>query len=390
MIKIERSLSISKIEKLYHTLLESHEEHLDLQLPKTIEQSDFSSFFAFIQFFATWVRNPKSGKLKLPLEPNSTSHQITEYLNDNELAYPCIALSWEKEIVDSQNNNIKLSLRDPSKNYFDKMDFLALKGLSVPLFCFDHDKSGRGLSKYFYTQTKQFVSEDNLGFNLFRAFQKIGTFNVQVFRNSIKDNLSAFDGIIHELFYNTHEHARTNEDGHNLYPNIRALYLKFHKKQPLKYIEQYRNSPSIVEYFQSDFQMNKSDELYFVEISVVDSGPGFAKRFLNVSEYNFSIEDEVEVIKKCLYRHNTSAKGLASETKGVGLDRVLQTLDRKGFIRIKSGRVDICRNMVSNNYEHPLNPEEIVVKDWKNNNADFIEHPAAQGSLISILYPLEY
>lgn len=390
MIKIERNLSLSKIDKLYQTLSDSKEGLIHIQLPKTTEQNDFSSFFAFIQFFSTWLRNPKSGNLKLPLESNSTGQEIEDYLNDNELAYPCIALCWEKDIVDLQDNNLKLKLRDPSKHYFEKMDFLGLKGLSVPLFCFDHDKSGRGLSKYFYSQDKQFVSEDNLGFNLFRAFQKIGTYNMQVFRKSTQSSLSSFDAIIHELFLNTHEHARTNEDGHYLYPNIRALFLKFHKKQPLKYIEQYRSIPSVVEYFQSDFKMNESDELYFIEISVVDSGPGFVKRFLNTSELNFSIEEEVEIIKKCLFRHNTSAKGLASETKGIGLDRVLQTINNKGFIRIKSGRVDICRNMISDTYENPKSSHEIILKDWQNNNSTFIGHIPAEGSLISILYPLEY
>lgn len=388
MIKIERNITIPKINKLYFELESRKEAIIDIQLPKKIEKLDFGVLFSFLQFFATWVRHEKSGKLHLPV---NGSDEAKIYLEDNEFVYPSIALSWEKEIIDKDGRKIKNELKATSKSYFERMDFFELNGNSVPIYCFDHDKSNRGLSRNFYKNNRELVSEDSLGFNLFKAFQKIGSFNKLVFRNSIKKNLDSFNAIIHELFANTHEHAKTNELGHNLYPNIRAVQLKFHKIRIDKYIELYQDFKGLVEYFQSDFKLNELRELYFVEISILDSGPGLVKRYKGISNYSISINEEVDVIKECLHRHNTSVLGLKGENKGIGLDRVLQTIDEKGFVRIKSGRIDIFRNMKTLRYFHHEKATDIMLYDWQNNSpSNFTVNPATEGTLISIFYPLEF
>lgn len=388
MIKVERNITIPKINKLYTELDSDKAEGIDFYLPKKIEKLDFGVLFSYLQFLATWIRNEKSGKLYLPV---SSVEEAIDYLDDNEFVYPSLVLAWEKEIVDSEGKNLKNALKEPSKRYFEKMDFFELKGRSVPIFCFDHDKSNRGLSKHFYKNSRELVSEDGLGFNLFRAFQKIGSHNTSVFRNSIKSNFDTFIAIIHELFANTHEHAKTNEFGHNLYPNIRAVQLKFHTKKIENYIELYHDFEGMVDYFNSGFKVNELGDLYLVEISILDSGPGLVKRYKGLSEYSISINDEIEIIKECLYRHNTSAEGLQGEVKGIGLDRVLRSIDGKGFVRIKSGRADIFRDMKTQRYVHHERASDIQLNDWQTNSTtDFTINPPAEGTLISIFYPLEY
>lgn len=388
MIKIERNITIPKINQLFAELDSCATEKIDLYLPKKIEKSEFGVLFSYLQFLATWVRNEKSGKLHLPV--NSIEEAIT-YLNENEFVYPSIVLSWEKEIIDINGNNLRSVFKEPSKKYFEKMDFFELKGRSVPIFCFDHDKSNRGLSKHFYKNSRELVSEDGLGFNLFRAFQKIGSHNPSVFRNSIKSNFDSFIAIIHELFANTHEHAKTNELGHNLYPNIRAIQIKFHTKKIENFIELYHDFKGMVDYFNSGFKVNDQGDLYLIEISILDSGPGLVKRYKGKSEFNIKINEEIEIIKECLYRHNTSAEGLRGEVKGIGLDRVLKTIDGKGFVRIKSGRADVFRDMKNQRYVHHERASDIQLNDWQNNSTtDFAVYPPAEGTLISIFYPLEY
>ena len=388
MIKIERNITIPKINNLYTALNSTSTDILDLYLPKKIDKLDFGVLFSYLQFLATWIRDERSGKLHLPV---NTAEEAVAYLDDNEFVYPSLVLAWEKEILDSEGKVLKSTLKKPSKRYFDKMDFFELKGRSVPIFCFDHDKSNRGLSKHFYKISRELVSEDSLGFNLFRAFQKIGSHNPSVFRNSIKSNFDSFIGIIHELFANTREHAKTNELGHNLYPNIRAIQLKFHTKSIANYIEIYHDFKGIVDYFNSGFKVNELGDLYLVEISILDSGPGLVKRYKGLSKYNIPINEEIDIIKECLYRHNTSAEGLQNEVKGIGLDRVLRTIDGKGFVRIKSGRADVFRDMKNQRYVHHIKASDIQLNDWQNNSTtDFTVHPPAEGTLISIFYPLEY
>jgi len=388
MIKVTANISIPIIQNLYSELATSTEAVIDVHLPKKIEKLDFGVLFSYLQFLATWVRNNRSGKLHLPV--NSLDEAI-EYLDSNEFVYPSIVLAWEKEIVNANGENIKSELKNPSKEYFTRMDFFDLKGTSVPIYCFDHDKSNRGLSRHFYKNFRELVNETTLGFNLFNAFKKVGDFNKGVFRTGVKDQYDAFIAIIHELFTNTHEHAKTNELGYNLYPNIRALQLKFHKKPINKLIEQFQEYKGLVDYFNSGFTPNNLGELYLLEISILDSGPGFFKRYKKVGDFNLNITDEVEIIKQCLYRHNTSAEGFRGEIKGIGLDRVLQTIDGKGFIRIKTGRADVFRDMKNIRYHHHDNASEIQLNDFQNNSTiDFTVYPAAEGTLLSIFYPLEF
>lgn len=388
MIKVTGNISISKIQNLYSELDASNEGVIDVQLPKKIEKLDFGLLFSYLQFLATWVRDSRSSKLHLPV---NCAQEAIEYLENNEFVYPSIVLAWEKEIVNANGEKIKSELKNPSKDYFNRMDFFNLKGTSVPIYCFDHDKSNRGLSRHIYKNFRELVNETTLGFNLFNAFKKVGDFNKGAFRAGVKDHYDAFIAIIHELFTNTHEHAKTNELGYNLYPNIRALQLKFHKKPINKFIEQFQDYAGLVDYFNSGFKTNNLGELYLLEISILDSGPGFVKRYKKLSDYNLNISEEVEIIKQCLYRHNTSAEGFRGEIKGIGLDRVLQTIDGKGFVRIKTGRVDVFRDMKNNRYHHHDNANEIQLNDFLNNSTnDFTVNPASEGALLSIFYPLEF
>ncbi|MBK1439675.1 hypothetical protein JHJ32_06740 [Parapedobacter sp. ISTM3] len=388
MIKIHGTISLTKIQNLYSELASSNDAVIDVHLPKKIEKLDFGLLFSYLQFLSTWVRNNRSGKLYLPV--NNTEEAI-EYLDNNEFVYPSIVLAWEKEIVNANGENIKGELKNPSKEYFNRMDFFDLKGNSVPIYCFDHDKSNRGLSRHLYKNFRELVNETTLGFNLFNAFKKVGDFNKGVFRTGVKGHYDDFIAIIHELFTNTHEHAKTNELGYNLYPNIRALQLKFHKKPINKFVEQFQDYAGLVQYFNSGFNVNPQGDLYLLEISILDSGPGFVKRYKRISDYNLNIAEEVEIIKQCLYRHNTSADGFRGEIKGIGLDRVLQTLDGKGFVRIKTGRADVFRDMRNNRYHHHDNASEIQLNDFQNNSkSNFTVYPAAEGTLLSIFYPLEF
>ncbi|WP_126970225.1 hypothetical protein [Gynurincola endophyticus] len=388
MIKVTGNISIPKIQNLYSELAASNGAEIDVHLPKKIEKLDFGLLFSYLQFLATWVRNNRSGKLHLPV---NTIAEAIEYLDRNEFVYPSIVLAWEKEIVNAKGEKIKSELKNSSKEYFNRMDFFDLKGTSVPIYCFDHDKSNRGLSRHLYKNFRELVNETTLGFNLFNGFKKVGDFNKVAFRTGVKNHYDDFIAIIHELFTNTHEHAKTNELGYTLYPNIRAMQLKFHKKTINKFIEQFQDYSGLVDYFNSGFTPNNLGELYLLEISILDSGPGFVKRYKKISDYNLNISEEVEIIKQCLYRHNTSADGLTGEIKGIGLDRVLQKLDGKGFVRIKTGRADVFRDMKNNRYHHHHNASEIQLNDFQNNSTNnFTVYPAAEGSVLSIFYPLEF
>ncbi len=386
-LKIKQNITLAYLNELYQKLEKfSNENLLDLVLPTKITHKDFSVFPSFLQFIATWVRQPNSGNLYLPI---TEFKNLEEYL-DQEFVYPIVVLSWEKKIFNTEGKNIKSLLKGLSKDYFSRMEYLKLKqNDSVPIYCFDHDLSKRGYSRFFYNSDKSLVSEEELDFNLYPVFKKVGSFNKGVFQNSIKNKIDDFSKITHELFFNTDEHARTDIDFQNLYPNIRAAYFRFQKRKLNSYLNQYKDSNTLYKYLNSNLPLNENSEVYFLEISILDSGPGLARRYGNITDLNsISINREVELIKECLYKHNTSSVGIRKERKGLGLDRVLKTISGKGFLRIKSGRVDVIRDMRNKPYVRSENSVGIKLTDWNNSDNTFSEHPECSGSLISLIYPL--
>lgn len=388
VIKIKQAVTLEYIENLYIELSDANKnEEIDIRLPSKILQSDFSLLVSFLQFISTWLRKEKSGNLHLPLKSNI---EFEDYLNQ-EFVYPVVVLCWEKSIFDDNGKNIKNDLKKLSQDYYNKMEYLQLKSNeSIPIYCFDHDLSKRGYSRFLYELNKVVVSEEALDFNLYPVFEKIGNyFNREVFKKSIRPVIEDFAKITHELFLNTDEHARTDVNGHNLYPNIRSVYFKFHKRTLKNYKRDYKKNKGLLEYFNSKLALNDQSELYLFEISVIDSGPGLSKRFEGINSLSsLSLLEEVETIKKCLFKHNTSSTGIHKKNKGLGLNRVLKTIDDKGFLRIKTGRVDIFRDMRNERYLNAEQPKDISLYDWNNNSIEFTEHEEVEGTLISIIYPL--
>ena len=390
MIELRSTITIPKIIALYRELKgDDPVGSIDLKLPVSLSQNHFGVVFSLLQFIASWMRTPSSGRLILPVK---TPEEAIEYLK-NEFVYPAVVLSWEKEILNLNGENIRGLLKKPSQDYYRELDFFNNKEHhSIPVYCFDHDLSKRGKSRVFYDLNNRLMTESNMDFTLHPAFEKLANrFNKMVFKASVKDELSTFYGIIHELFSNTHEHARTNEKGYNLYPNIRALYIKFHNTTIAKYLETYQEFPGLVKFFSSAFKVNDNKQLYLVELSVLDSGPGLYKRYTGASDYADTIKEEVDIIKQCLYIHNTSSTEINKNNKGYGLDRMLQLIDGKGFVRIKTGRADVFRDMKNHRYVAHENYSAIQLNDWQNDSAaDFTVNESSAGTLISIFYPLEY
>ncbi|MBR9845935.1 MAG: hypothetical protein GYB35_07425 [Algicola sp.] len=387
-IYIKQNVTLDYIETLYDELF-SHEKEktIDIKLPKKILQSDFSVLASFLQFVSTWLRKNNSGNLHLPV---NEAEEFSEYLKQ-EFVYPTIVLCWEKQVLNEGGINIRNKLKKLSQDYFNKMEYLELKSNeSIPIYCFDHDLSKRGYSRFLYELDKTVVSEEVLDFNLYSVFEKIGNyFNKEMFRRSIRPVMEDFAKITHELFLNTDEHARTDINGNNLYPNIRSVYFKFHKRTLKNYKRDYKKNIGLINYFDSGLPLNDISELYLFEISVIDSGPGLTKRFEKINDLDsITLKEEVESIKKCLFKHNTSSIGINKKNKGLGLNRVLETIDEKGFLRIKTGRVDVFRDMRNSRYIKANSPEEIILNDWNSNSQEFTKHKNAEGTLISIIYPL--
>lgn len=385
-IKVKRHITLFYIEELYRLVAETADPVI-IHLPKDTDRINFGVIPSFIQFFATQIRRNRFTKVVLPY---SDIDELNRYI-EAEFVYPCIVLAWDIFITDENNNDLKTHLSSISQQYFSKLEFLQVKALrSLSLYSFDHDITQRGLSRFFYDSNFNLTSLDQLEFNLYPIFNKItSAHNAQESKKNLSPILIDLTEIIYELFKNTHEHGKSDLSGGYLFPNIRNVTLKTIRKKRSSYLGDNSLSKSAKEYFKNQIPLTEQGDFIMLEISVLDSGIGMVKKISNIQNLTeISIEDEVRWAKECLLKHRTSSSSYATTIKGQGLDKVMQLLDGKGFLRIRSGRLDLFRSFISDPYIESNDVSEVVLKDFVSNDLEWQEHPEVSGTLHSFYYPL--
>lgn len=394
MISIDNSITIEKIESLYEVLHGAEKKNkLNLRLPKNIATEDFSLIPSLIQLISTWIRVVKDGDLLTNISNQNDESELRDFVAHG-VGFPAVVLAWyDRKMFDNEGNDVREKLRPLTQSAGIQMQNANYgKGYRNMVACFDHLSEKKGLIDALYKNGEFISKAEDLDFLLGKSLNKVGGFSRAAFNGSILPILPDLKKILFQLLKNTHEWARTDENNNGIEPNIRGMYMLFHKKPLESYIERYKNHKGLSEYFKRlPTKRSKANELCFFEISVFDSGPGLASRLANSPISNLPIDIEVDVIKKCLTKHMTAATGESKLEKGQGLDLVLQTINQKGFIKIRSGHASLFRDMVVNEYENSNNYKDIKVFDWNtNSDSQYTKMEFATGTVISIIYPLDY
>ena len=390
-ITIDKNIRLDELDTLYQQFY-SHvkaDVTVDLLLPKELDNNYVGLVPSLYQYVITWMRYSKSGKLLIDIDKPETTD--FDKLYENELLFPVVSLLWNKNEVYNKTGKINLRpyLKPKNTLFFDKMKAVeSLKGWKLLLTNFDHLSEDKGILPCFEINGAFIANESKLSNSLETGIKQVLGFSQDAEKtyNQVKAHLI---GIAYELMKNTFEWGKDDEYRVPLDPSVRGLLIKFYKKTRTKLKEEFKSHQGLSEYFKSDIlKENVKSELFFLEIDVFDSGVGFVKKFK--SQNPDSNLKDVDIVKKCMIKHNTSAKGLEKDDKGIGLDRMLTILDRKGFLRIKTGKVCLYRNLISHPYKK-LNKESIAemeLFDWKkNSNKEYTTFAEAEGSVITIIYP---
>ncbi|MES2269126.1 MAG: hypothetical protein V4520_20345 [Bacteroidota bacterium] len=391
VIKIKQTLRFLDFDRYYEELnsFRSASEKLDLELPSQISKSFFSITSSLIQFTATWMRSDFCGKLLVDL---TNEPEAIQKIYEEEFFFPIIAMAWNDiQIVNTEGINMRPILRDYQNEFILKMRRISpLKGEKLLLVNLDHFANNNGILPFFETKNQLPTSEisllDSLRLPIINNVLKYSNQN----RNEFLTIFNDIAAIIYELMKNTFEWAKTDENGLPLSPNLRGLYVRFYKKTRAVLLSDYEKDKPISQYFRDEntLQTNESGQIYFIEISVFDSGVGFIRKFKDDDVQPLT---DIEIIKKCLIKNQTSATGVFKDKKGIGLDRILRTLDKKGFLRIKTDKYCLYRNLIESPYQELQKQDfrQVQLNDWYTQNPEvYTTTPFSAGSNISILYPL--
>lgn len=387
-ISIDKNSKFKDIET-YLTRLEEVKDFdvsVDVLLPKTLKYSYFGLVPSLIQFVVTWLRYKKAGKLLIDIEDLS-NESLTE-LYKNELIFPLVILAWNKTgVYTKDGTSLRGYLNPINKLYMEKM----LSGRTIPgnklmLTDFDHLPEDKSLpcfgDKYQFVRTKTQL-KNSLDKGLKEVFAMFPSIPY-----AFEKADDPFITIIYELMKNTFEWGRHDNEKVPLDPNIRGTFLKFIKKKRSALLDEYKWQHGLISFFSSPkLKENNLHELYLLEITVFDGGVGFLKKYKSSNKQAESL-DEIDIIKKCLRKHSTSAVGIDRYEKGLGLDEILYTLDGRGFIRIKTGHSCVYRNLITDTYK---DNEDLSLYDWQTNlENDYTTFKETEGSVITIVYPIAF
>ncbi|MNX78722.1 hypothetical protein D3C86_1103280 [compost metagenome] len=159
-----------------------------------------------------------------------------------------------------------------------------------------------------------------------------------------------------ELMENADLWARTDTTGSIYARGVRAITLRLVDIDDKNRSKFCGSNPSLNTYLQSMLLQKQSawtgtseggrTGRNFIELTIIDSGPGLARRWLAshpdgrsdpTSLDGISLEDEAKAVAKCFQKWGTSSHDV---DRGIGLFAVAKLLrERNGFMRLRTGRL---------------------------------------------------
>ncbi|KRE14243.1 hypothetical protein ASE66_12645 [Bosea sp. Root483D1] len=148
---------------------------------------------------------------------------------------------------------------------------------------------------------------------------------------------------LHELFDNSHAHARTDLSGRRYLRSVRCVNVAERSIPFGKISDGSLGAADLQGYLTRVADVSKSEQhARFLEISVVDSGPGMAARMASTDlDDELDIRQEAELVQACFRIGITSRQ---RRNYGHGLPRVLSVVrEHGGLIRLRTGRLSLYR-----------------------------------------------
>jgi hypothetical protein len=325
----------------------------DLELRTRLELPIPFCFEAgLIQAIVTWGRRAQGTRVVRLVDVDSTSAGFEEALRDI-VASPHVVTAWlfANEIRDAQDKLIDKRALHVFSEHLDSMDrfeFLETQPSSaerVNLLCVQGSR--REFILPFYTRPE-------LGSKL-KSPQEIRLVTQDILVQLLP-RLSAGQAgraatqitpLIFELLENTHLWARADTNNKAYKTGVRALVIRVIADLHKNAISTFAAGNSHLHaYLQQQILSNSKTELRsFVEISVLDSGPGLARRWISTRPrtdsrrqqiFDLSIGEEEDATVECFRKWASSTH---RTERGIGLFAVGSYLKQvDGFMRIRTGR----------------------------------------------------
>ncbi len=326
--------TISATERALRSLGDSKED-IPLRLPTNLRYLACGAEAALAQLIVTWAQNSKNIALQTFLAKPT---QVDDFVR--RLPGLIAALCANSAIGTTNDPTLFKQLRSAALSRLKKLQSpdakAAFRGSSAEIICADHlDRS----APYF------FYFPDSNGSARLRSREHFRDLANWLLRVSIpieyqrltdKNAAEAIGAMLFEVFKNTEDHALVDTDGNRLKISIRGIKTNHHAV-PLENLARIVGDFSpLANYCKTLTAHRGAVQTHLFEISVLDSGPGFAATWTRRPVQSLSRDEEESAVQQCFHRGSVKQHSHFGE----GLPLVLRLLRRQaGFLRLRTGRL---------------------------------------------------
>jgi len=314
-------------------------ENVMLQIPNAFSFSGgFGLEGASLQVLSTWLRSSESHIIHTSTKHPAQSDSFESLCNH---LFGLCALRLADTILSATKTEVPIQTalkpaipifeklrREDYKNAFKGM-YLAIPAIKAPAIKNSRDRE---------YDSPLYNNEQVVGSEKFLQITKMAL--ASVLPQSISTNpldpklLENISEIIRELFTNTHRHARSDVNEHPYGKNFRGIIFNTIMLKRAR-VRELSSSGSSVLFF-SEWIPSGEKTFKALDITVVDSGPGYARRWHRLDKDNLSLDQEKEAIIQCFKKHRSSDY---TDSSGSGLTNVLRDIKAlRGWFRLRTGR----------------------------------------------------
>lgn len=349
-----------------------------LRLPSNIRHLAGGAEAALAQVIISWAQQNPDASLETFIE---LAEQIDDFVR--RLPGLVAGLCAEEAAGLGQAGSIAPALRSAALARLDQLQSerpkQGYRGASAEIVCADH--LGRDTPYLLYLPG----AHGSSGLRPRENFRDLASWLLRgAVRGSYRahvpaDAAEAIGAMLFEIFKNTEDHALTNVAGDLLDVSIRAIKTNHHAIAPEQLARIVGEYAPLASYCEALTVPQGAVYTHLFELSVLNSGPGFAATWTGAALDDLSIEDEERAVRACFGKG--SAKG--QSRFGEGLPHVLRLLRRqKGFLRLRTGRLSFFID-----FSNEAQDADDTLRRYQ--QADLAALAPVAGSLLTILIPMQ-
>jgi len=389
MLEVEKRATIAVSEELLTKLARDPIGSRELLVPNNLKYAHCGGAASLAQFMVTWSRNTERGRLVTHAQ-TAQDQQTIENLIDTLPGLVGVLMASDV-LTRHTSQTLRAQAYEFARKRIERMDEGDLQGSAVgpavTLLCADHTTK-RALTPLYNISPNGAGHVKGEADFIALADAMLDRTLGQARRGDLTEEDSEAIGVmLRELFSNTHEHARVDERGKPYRRSVRTIHFARHGLDDDSPDEIAGEFTPLGEYLKTmQDERRQAARKQFVELSIFDSGPGYAARLLGkAASEDLAMKHEYAAVMRCFMRNVSTRERPGG---GVGLTRILQRLKaHRGFLRLRTGRLSLYKDFSDSSVRNLVEADYKLSMVVRGKGRD-PRHAPVSGALLTLLLPI--